>query len=181
MTPTPVTVPVGTVVTFSPYPKTLTKSTTTVDTVVVNDPDEEAKAIADGFSNPPLVAARPVVLGRVMGHPFHMFPLHLYHATKPAIVANDSETEAKALADGYTTTYVLQEYPKMVHVEVADAAGQVKAKADGFVYSGDPNAPFPRTCSKTITAPPTTPVPPAPPSPVVVVPNPTPAASPAAE
>jgi hypothetical protein len=159
MTPTPVTLPAGTVVSFSPYPKTLTKSITTVDKVVVNNPDEEAKAIADGFSNPPLVAVRPLAPGKTMTHIFDMFPIHLYHATKPPIVASDSETEAKALADGYTTTYIMQEYPKMVYEDVVDGNAQNAAAANGFAYVGNPTDPYPRKMGKMITAPPADPAP----------------------
>ena len=51
-------------------------------------------------------------------HPFHVFPIHLYHSSKPAVIANDAEQESKARADGYTETYQHQEYPK--HVTRAD-------------------------------------------------------------
>ncbi len=82
--------------------------------------------------------------------PFHEFPVHLYHKEKPAVVANDSETRDKALADGFSTEYQPQEYPKMVHGEVNDLKEQAAAAADGFFYSGPVDAPFPHTVSKTI-------------------------------
>lgn len=82
-------------------------------------------------------------------HPFHEFPIHLYHKEKPAIVANDAETRDKALADGFGTEYVPQDYPKMVHAEVADAKEQAMAQAHGFVYSGAVDAPYPHTVSRT--------------------------------
>ncbi len=50
-------------------------------------------------------------------HPFHAFPVHLFHESKPPIVANDAETESKARADGYGETYVHQDYPKHVNHE----------------------------------------------------------------
>ncbi len=60
---------------------------------------------------------------RDLTHPFHQFPVYLYHATKPAIVAYDAETEDNARAGGYTEKYVEQEYPK--HVNVTDKDGTV--------------------------------------------------------
>jgi hypothetical protein len=88
-------------------------------------------------------------------HPFHAFPpegIHLYHADKPPIVAHDSETRDKAIADGYTTEYVPKDYPKVVHAEVADAAAQADAAQHGFRYVGDPKADFPRAVSRTFAS-----------------------------
>ncbi len=86
-------------------------------------------------------------------HPFHIFPIHLYHATKPPVVANDSESEAKLRAEGYSEDYVPQEFPKYVHAEVADEAAQVAAAKDGFAFQGSPEEPYPHIVSKLVQAP----------------------------
>lgn len=63
-----------------------------------------------------------------MEHPFHKFPVHLYHATKDPIVAHDSETEANARNDGYQDTYIPREYPK--HLTMPDGSTLVVKSAD---------------------------------------------------
>ncbi len=82
-------------------------------------------------------------------HPFHEFPKFLHHASLPPVVANDSGTEAEARSKGYTEEFIGHEYPKMVHVEVADAKAQGEGAAHGFTYAGPADAPFPHTASRT--------------------------------
>jgi len=152
------------------FPKTLSQT----QTIAVTSPEAEAEARASGFvddAKTSVVPARPTLLGdpnhpyaRFGGkspvaplvhdstHPFHLFPIHFHHKTKPPVVAYDSETRDNAIADGYTTDYIHQDYPKVVHAEVADAGHAKEAAAHGFVFGGDPNAPFPRTVSRTFAS-----------------------------
>lgn len=64
-----------------------------------------------------------------MLHPFHQYPVHLYHAEKPAVVAHTAVEEANARADGYSETYVHQEYPKHV-IRAADGVTVTVANAE---------------------------------------------------
>lgn len=59
-----------------------------------------------------------------MKHPFHAYPVHLYHAEKAPVIAQNAEDEATALAAGYSETYVPQEYPKMVNGVTANNAAE---------------------------------------------------------
>lgn len=39
---------------------------------------------------------------------------HMYHAVKPAVMAYTPEDEVKFRLEGYTETYIPQEYPKVL-------------------------------------------------------------------
>lgn len=62
-----------------------------------------------------------------MKHPFHQFPVHLYHAEHAPIVAHNAEEEQKALDAGYSEAYVHQEYPK--HIDGVEVKSAVQAAA----------------------------------------------------
>lgn len=60
-------------------------------------------------------------------HPFHEFPKHLHHASKPAVIAHNSEEETAARDAGYGDEYIHQEYPKHVHGRTVNNAEEEAA------------------------------------------------------
>lgn len=57
----------------------------------------------------PNATHQPGLLGQGMSNSHGK---HLYHASKPAVIAYVLSDEEKYKADGYTEDYVTQEYPK---------------------------------------------------------------------
>lgn len=62
-----------------------------------------------------------------MKHPFHAYPVHLYHAKLPPIIAQNAEDEAEAVKNGYTETYIAHEYPKMVNGVTVNSKAEEEA------------------------------------------------------
>lgn len=55
-------------------------------------------------------------------HPFHQYPLHLYHENKAPLIVYSQADEDKARAEGYGDTYIHQG-SKFTKEELAAKAG----------------------------------------------------------
>ena len=81
---------------------------------------------------------------------------HLYHQTKPAIVAYGLDDVLQKLFNqdgsptGYGPVYAPQDFPKHEHVNVASLDDEKKAAADGFTTDDKTATGYPKAMSRVL-------------------------------